>query len=77
MPDARYFIKASGGTWFEVDLDRWCHHERGAGFHPKGGSGPATGGFSGMSVEGRIVYSSNSPDQYDWDPEFRDAVWPG
>jgi hypothetical protein len=43
--------------WTEVTRDQWIAAERGAGFHPKGGGHrPATGGFSGGGVEGRIKF---------------------
>jgi hypothetical protein len=74
----RFFLRAIGCPWSEVDESTWIQAERGAGFRPNGGGeGRATAGFGNGSVEGRIVNTQYAtPDRYDWDPKFRNVVWP-
>jgi hypothetical protein len=54
----RYFLKPSvldDNAYQEVTLRQFIQAERSAGFRPKGGGdGPATGGFSGGGVSGRM-----------------------
>ena len=64
----RYYLKADfNDDWTEVSLEQYCRAERAAGFRPKLWSGdpnymttPATGGFSGGNVSGRIAYFDES-----------------
>ena len=60
----KYFLSILGingvdiaGSEVEVTREEWLTAERRAGFWPThGGDGPATGGFSGGGVHGRIEY---------------------
>lgn len=62
----RYFLSATlGGETVEreVTLEEFCKAERAAGFRPKLWSGdpaymttPATGGFGGSGIRGRVEY---------------------
>lgn len=75
----RYFLRGVVGTWHEVDMAEWVRAERAAGFHNTMGRDdlPGTGGFGDGLVTGRTVSTEHStPEQYDWDAEFRDFVWP-
>ncbi len=68
----RYFLKADfNQDWAEVTLAAFCKAERMAGFRPKMASDdprymftPATGGFSGNGVSGKVVYES-TPERAD------------
>jgi hypothetical protein len=73
----RFFLRAVGCPWSEVDEETWVKAERACGFIPNGPFKRATAGFGNGSVEGRIVHMGyTTPDQYDWDVVFRDVVWP-
>jgi hypothetical protein len=75
----RWFLKGIVGTWIEVSKEEWIRAERSAGFRPKGEDRgqPATGGFGSNAINGRRINDeSQRPEQYNWDPEFRDIVWP-
>ena len=79
MGNERWFLKGIVGPWIEVTQKEWVAKERSAGFRPKGEDHgqPATGGFGGNNVSGRrINMDYATPEGYDWDPEFRDLVWP-
>lgn len=54
----RYYLKADYQTeWDEVSKEQFINAEQAAGFHSKfGPSHPATGGFSGRGMAGRIEY---------------------
>jgi hypothetical protein len=55
--DERFFVKATEGKWSEVTAEQFKGAERAAGFHPKGGgSGFATGGFSGHGTRGMRIH---------------------
>ena len=62
MGDYEYQLKADWqGDWQTVTKEQWIKAERCAGFRPKCASDhpaymtqPATGGFSGGGVQGRI-----------------------
>ena len=58
----RYFLRAQWQEqWQEVTREQWIRAERMAGFRPKyGGDGPATGGFSGYGVSGKIEYADSA-----------------
>lgn len=78
---ARYFLqRKEPGPWKEVTKEEWVKEERRAGFYSTMGrpDEPATGGFGGANgVDGRIVdMKYATPEGYDFDPKFRDAVWP-
>ena len=49
-----YHLKTVWSIEEEVTLDQWIQAEQAAGFFPKSGNGPATGGFSSGSISGRI-----------------------
>ena len=75
----RFFLKADWTGWREVTKVQWVSAERNAGFHNTMGqpNEPGTGGFSGRGTSGRIIDSSfDTPERYDFDSEFRQAVWP-
>ncbi len=64
MAKERYWIRARGTKWQEVDQNAFVNAERNAGFYPKAGCGPvATGGFSNGSVEGTVTYNGKRPRQ--------------
>ncbi len=53
---SRYFLRSGHeNPWQEVSEAVWLRAERAAGFRPKHGDGPATGGFSTDTTAGRIV----------------------
>ena len=76
--EQRYFLKADWSPWIEVNKTAWLDAERHAGFRNKSGNPhePATGGFSGNGVQGRLVYTTTDPRNYDWDKEFKAVAWP-
>ena len=47
-----YFIEHSVFGVKKVTLSEWIDAERSAGFYPKSGEGPATGGFRGGGIKG-------------------------
>jgi len=49
-----YFLEHPVFGSKEVTKEEWISAERAAGFHPKFGDGPATGGFSGNGMSGSI-----------------------
>lgn len=54
----RYYLRIDGVTkWVEVSKKKWVEAERNAGFWPTVGNrdDPATGGFGGRGVQGKIV----------------------
>jgi hypothetical protein len=75
----RYFVRYGAEPWAEVEVAAFVSAERNAGFHNTMGrpAQPATGGFGNGHISGRVVYVAHAtPDQYDFDPGFRDIVWP-
>jgi len=60
----RYYLKADfQEEWQEVTIEKYCRAERVAGFRPSCSSQdpnfdttPATSGFGGSGVQGRISY---------------------
>jgi hypothetical protein len=64
----RFYLKADfNEEWTEVSLEKYCSAERSAGFRPPLPSDdprymttPATGGFGGAGIQGRIDYSSDN-----------------
>lgn len=78
-PDHIYFVRRDQGEWNHVSKEEWVRAERAAGFvntmgHP---NEPGTHSFSNGLIEGRIVdIHYFKPDDYDWDPKYRDAVAP-
>lgn len=78
MVDDRYFVKVGEGSWRECAKKEFVHLERQAGFHNTLGqpNEPATGGFSGSNIQGRPISPNATRDQYAWDDEFAEAVWP-
>lgn len=54
----RYFLKADHQTeWDEVTREQFINAEQAAGFRSKFGSNhPATSGFSGRGMRGRVEY---------------------
>ena len=54
-----YSIRLGEGEWREVSKEEFVKYERQAGFYNTLGqpNEPATGGFSGRQIEGRISYS--------------------
>lgn len=56
----KYYLKLASQddtTWKQVSEAEFCVAERAAGFHPKGGKGPATGGFyNSGGVQGKVEY---------------------
>jgi hypothetical protein len=62
MEKERYWLRAKGTKWQEVDQGKFVEAERSAGFYPKAGCGPvATAGFSNGSVEGQVTYDGKRP----------------
>lgn len=64
-----YFIQyGKSNPYRQVTREEWIKAERTAGFYPKFGSGPATGGFSGHGVSGVAVYGDlNEEAAVKWD----------
>lgn len=61
--DNTYLLKADWQTeWQKVTKEEWVRAERSAGFRPASGGydDPATGGFGGHGISGRIKYGPNS-----------------
>ncbi len=54
MVEYEYFIEHDLFGVKKVSLEEWISAERSAGFFPRGGVGPATGGFSGNGIRGFI-----------------------
>lgn len=55
-----YLNSGPNGRYQEVTMEEFVRAERAAGFHPKDGmpiGKPATGGFSGGGVHGKIIYT--------------------
>lgn len=61
----RYFLRIDEGPWVQVDEAAWCRAEGQAGFFPKGGRGPATGGFgsSASRVSGKMGLNDRDPNE--------------
>lgn len=73
----RWFIKVGEGPTREVTRKEWIDYERQAGFWPKGGNGPATGGFTGGGLNGTHVYMDYTKrENFDYNPEIQDLIWP-
>jgi hypothetical protein len=73
-----FYLKTDWAGWTKVTKEEFVSAERAAGFRNTMGRPlePATGGFSGGGVHGATVNMKYAkPEQYDWDPEFRKAVW--
>jgi len=64
----RYFIQPDVGDfpWAEVSEEEWVQAERSAGFHNTLGrpDRPATAGFSGSGIRGRVTYDGGKPLSY-------------
>lgn len=82
-PNKIYFLKHDDGPWEHVSKEEWVRAERNAGFVNTMGRPlePGTSSFGatkhGRTVNGRIVNIEYfKPDDYDWDPAYRDAVTP-
>lgn len=65
MKDETYWLKASaipGAQWQRVSLEDWIKAERNAGFRPKIGDGPATGGWSNSAgISGAVRRGDEVP----------------
>jgi hypothetical protein len=51
-----YWLQTGEGPHSQVSLRQFIQAERGAGFLPKGGNGPATGGFSSGALTGTMQH---------------------
>ena len=54
MSEYEYFLKHTVFGEKQVTKEEWLSAERSAGFYPKYGDGPATGGFSSGGLSGYI-----------------------
>ena len=75
-----FYLKTESAGWEKVTQGEFVKAERAAGLYNTMGrpNEPATRGFSGVGVRGRTIdmrYARR--EQFDWDIEFRNAVWPG
>ena len=75
--ECSYWFKAANCDWKKVSKEDYIQAERNAGFKSK--KGPdfvATDSFSSSitNTRGRITYASNTPEQYDWDPDFASVM---
>ncbi len=71
--DNEYWFKSLDEPWKPVSKEKYIKGENNAGFFPKGGgSGLATESFSNTqtNTKGMITSKTNTPEQYEWDPEL-------
>ena len=68
--DERYWLKVEDLAWQEATREQFILAERGAGFHPKNGTGVATGGFITGSLQGMITTGEITIEMYPNDPDF-------
>ena len=74
-----FYLKTEPAGWKKISKEEFVRAERAAGLFNTMGrpNEPATRGFSGRGVRGRTIDARYAKrEQFDWDQEFRQVVWP-